>query len=375
MVKFFDKHSPSGATITSQGQAVSRTADRFTSTRDSITSRHGTALSQVGGDPGQVMAGAPSRMQSSATQLYMRAIVAGGAVQEFGGSVSDFNAKVDEWNRQIRNADDDETAEELYKNLLPAYHRAESALSEDARGAKRSLANWDSDSTITSLWKAGALPQSAKTMLPEVGLKDSDLPDVLPYNTASDVLDGLALGNTVAAGIQAWQLRNRTRFAPRGSNGRFISRQDYRANNSWWQRAKGNNNPRNYVPRQGQSPNVSRWARLGRFTKFGGYGLTAATGALDQWSQDSDRTDLDTTHKGARAGTRAAFAVGGTALGATIGGIGGPAGAFVGGAVGGFVGDYVGGLVVDSGAVDWTVDAVSDGMDWAGDKLSDLKFW
>lgn len=106
--------------------------------------------------------------------------MAGGVVQAFGASVTDFNAKVDDWNRQIRHANDDDKADEIYNRLLPAYQRAASALSEAARGSKRSLANWDSDTNIIELWKAGALPPSAKAMLPGVGLNDTDLPEMPP---------------------------------------------------------------------------------------------------------------------------------------------------------------------------------------------------
>lgn len=352
--------------------------------------RHTQATTFVGGEPRAAMDAAPSEAKSKTRTMYTRAVVAGAAISSYGEAVTSFNAKVDRWNRRIEATKDAEEARELYQDLKPAYHSAEQTLEDAASTSKQHLHRWNDNSTIKELWSGGSLPEAAAAMMPEAGLSLSDRPAT---ETASDVLGQAAstLGDTSA--LAALRGTSATRFAPRWSNGRFMSHTDY-AKGSWKARVSGATQSRNWVPKPGQASTAGRWASVGKWAGRGSGVLTAASGAFDQWTQDANRSDLDTGDRMARSGTRAALdtggavvgakagAAGGAAAGAAIGsiipGAGTAAGAAVGGVIGGIVGSGAGAWLADKGA-DYIMEPMTDALhstrDWVSDTASRLKFW
>src|SRR5699024_1830960 len=104
--------------------------------------------------------------------------------------------------------------------------------------------------------------------------------------------------------VAKWQQSTSMRFAPRRPNGRFMSFSDY-GKSPWKSRVAGATQGRNWVPRAGQASNASSWARAGRWAGRASGALTAASGAFDQWTQDTGRSDLDTGDRVVRSTTRA----------------------------------------------------------------------
>src|SRR5699024_532324 len=135
---------------------------------------HNEAKSNVEGVPHSGMDGATSEAKTKSTNLYRRAIVAGGALQVYSGAIEAFNDSVDGWNRKINAADDDEKAEKIYANHTGDYTAAVETLEDAATTGKSQLTTWHDDKTVKILWAAGALPSSATAMLPGIGLEYSD---------------------------------------------------------------------------------------------------------------------------------------------------------------------------------------------------------
>lgn len=108
---------------------------------------------------------------------------------------------------------------------------------------------------------------------------------------------------------------------------------------------------KHYAAKKNMKVPYNRWRVAGKVGGYAGGALTGATSAYEQWSRDSGRTDLNTSEKVGRAGTRGLAvgvgAWGGAAAGASIGAAAGPVGAVVGGVVGGVIGSGVGNEIAD----------------------------
>lgn len=176
----FERHYPSATTVEGDATTVRNTADAFETLSDDVVSKHNEAKSNVEGDPRSGMDGATSEAKTKSTNLYRRAIVAGGALQVYSGAIEAFNDSVDGWNRKINAADDDEKAEKIYANHTGDYTAAVETLEDAATTGKSQLTKWDDDKTVKNLWAAGALPSSATAMLPGIGLEYSDLTGLPP---------------------------------------------------------------------------------------------------------------------------------------------------------------------------------------------------
>lgn len=130
------------------------------------------------------------------------------------------------------------------------------------------------------------------------------------------------------------------------------------------------------------------WSGVGKWGGRASTGLTAVSGGLAQWEADSGRTDLNTTERVARTGTRAGLsaaggwaggavgAKGGLAAGAAIGTFIAPGpGTAIGGAVGAVVGGLAGGMAgagLGNWAADHLVDPVGDAADTVVSGVSDF---
>src|SRR5699024_22157 len=83
---------------------------------------------------------------------------------------------VTRWNAQIKTADN---PKEKYKALIPRYEDAETLRAAESTAVSR-IDHRDDDSTVVSLWKAGALPAIVKPLFPALGLKYGNLDHVPP---------------------------------------------------------------------------------------------------------------------------------------------------------------------------------------------------
>ena len=135
------------------------------------------------------------------------------------------------------------------------------------------------------------------------------------------------------------------RFAPRGTNGRFVKHAETRFGRGL--QAKASNNWASKPGKvEARAFAKSSAKLLGRVTPW----FSGGAAAMDQWASD-ERQGYSTLSKVTRsgitgvstgAGSFAGAAVG-TKVGAAIGVIGGPAGVVVGGIVGGIIGSLLGG--------------------------------
>lgn len=130
----------------------------------------------VHGDPAQGMGQAADAAISMADRVLRRGVVVAGAIHEFADGVTAFNEQVAAWNAQIQAADD---PEEKYKALLPRYEDAETLRAAERTAVSR-IHHWDEDSTVVSLWQAGALPTSVKPLFGGLGLKFAGLAQLPP---------------------------------------------------------------------------------------------------------------------------------------------------------------------------------------------------
>lgn len=119
-----------------------------------------------------------------------------------------------------------------------------------------------------------------------------------------------------------------------------------------------------HVARRPPSTRRVNWLEVTRkWNRHAGFVVAAGWGALDQWHQDSGRTDLDTEERVARAGYRGAVvgvgSLAGAELGSAVGGLielaGGPVGVAIGKTLGGTAGGIAGYAVGD-----WIADKTVD---------------
>lgn len=94
------------------------------------------------------------------------------------------------------------------------------------------------------------------------------------------------------------------------------------------------------------NPTSLRWARLGKFARGAGYGVSFLTAGASQWAEDSENPNLTTTDRVGRTGGAAAAVGGGAAAGGWAGAeAGGMAGAAIGTAILPIGGTAVGGAI------------------------------
>ncbi len=183
-------------------------------------------------------------------------------------------------------------------------------------------------------------------------------------------------GAGLGVGINVARYAQYGRFAPRGVDGRYVRIPSSRVSQGVMAMSQ-----RNWQARPHTSAIRGQWGTVGTAAKWGGVGLAGVGGGLNQWSQDANRTDLSTTDRVARAGTRGALTAGGAWAGGALGGkvgagvgfaIGGPPGAAVGAIVGGIVGGVIGSGVANEVA-DHAVELADDAVDLAGEAVDEVK--
>src|SRR5699024_2510342 len=167
--------TPDGATLSSHAETVIARATKFHDLSGDVASAHDSARALVHGDPAQGMGQAADTATKMADRLQRRGVVVGGAIHEFARGITEFNEQVARWNAQIQAADD---PKEKYRALVPRYEDAETLRAAERTAVSR-INHWDDDSTVASLWKAGALPASVKSLFPGLALKYTNL-DKLP---------------------------------------------------------------------------------------------------------------------------------------------------------------------------------------------------
>lgn len=170
---------PDGEAVSGHAKSVISKAKKFHALRGDVVSTHRRARALVHGDPAQAMGQATDTATTMADTVLRRGVVVAGAIHEFAHGITAFNEQVATWNAQIQAADD---PEEKYKALLPRYEDAETLRAAERTAISR-IHHWDDDSTVVSLWQAGALPTSVKPLFPGLGLKFAGL-DQLPPDIA-----------------------------------------------------------------------------------------------------------------------------------------------------------------------------------------------
>lgn len=408
----FDKHQANTADL--EGCGATLVAEAATSLQNGKLTREAyrPAIDNVSGVCAPEIQVADAPVQKSATAAQGSLAWAAVVTRFWGSRVSTFNTKVDEITAALADLGPHYGAEGTGGDP-PKHDDIVSAKAAATAEARRKW--WEAHTTYIQDGgeKAASMLQQGPTSANMQVARDAGaLPPMEidawetfvkglqgKYTPITDQgIPGLAgwsygAASTPAGWLSTWQQYTRSRFAPRGPNGQFI-RIDSFNNSSWWSRTAGYVDDKNFVPRPGQATNVARWATFSKVATRAGWVAGAATGAWDQWSRDSGRTDLDTTDKVVRAGTRGALTAAGGAAGAWAGAqggamigaaVGGPVGAAVGGVVGGIVGGVIGsgvGSVVADYAMDTVTeatDAVQEGLSDVGDAIGDgvekLKFW
>ncbi|MFI9028255.1 hypothetical protein [Streptomyces sp. NPDC053560] len=164
-------------------------------------------------------------------------------------------------------------------------------------------------------------------------------------------------GTTGLGAATVWRTNYKYgRFAPQGSNGRFLNVRQASLWDNTWRRMQGSN----WKAKSYMAATRNKWLSVGKWGGNASLGLTAVTSGLSQWSADSQDGNMSTGKRVARTGVKAAATTGGTwagaesgaavgtAVGAAFGGVGAPVGAVVGGLVGAAAGSGLG-----SAAGDW----------------------
>ncbi len=384
------------------GRAGSAASDVSTLAGD-VESQSQVASSAVTGTLVAPLVAAPVPVVSTGRSISAAAIVAEGCLNRWSSIVTVYNTAIDELNARYENArasgfgvDPDQffvggtgTQQQRQGDYDGAVASAEASLTGTLQAQKADLDRQldDDADTVAAMLDEGPTEEVAVALA-----SGGDLPpdsaglaghlwealrgQVIPPLEKGPWDIGLwALGRGGAGlgiGINVARYAQHGRFAPRGANGRYVSIPSSRVSQGVMAMSQ-----RNWQARPHSSVVRGQWGTVGTVAKWGGVGLAGVGGGLNQWSQDADRTDLSTTDRVARAGTRGALTAGGAWAGGALGGkvgagvgfaIGGPPGAAVGAIVGGIVGGVIGSGVANEVA-DHAVELADDAVDLAGDAV------
>lgn len=367
-----------------------------------IDAQSQTASSAVTGTLQGPLMTAPDPVMSTSRSISAAAIVAEGCLNRWSSTVAAYNTAIDELNARYESARassfgvdagqffDGGTATPQQKQgdydsavasagaTMMGTLRAEKAeldrqLDADADTVAAMLDEGPTDEVATALASGGDLPPGSAGLAGY--LWDALRGQVIPPLEKGPWDIGLwALGRGGAGlgiGVNIARYAQYGRFAPR-VNGSYVRIPSSRISQGVMAMSQ-----RNWQAKPHTSAIRGRWGTAGNVAKVGGVGLAGVTGGLDQWSRDANRTDLSTTDRAARAGTRGALTAGGAWAGGVVGGkvgagvgfaIGGPPGAAVGAIVGGVVGGVIGSGVANEVA-DHAVELADDAVDLAGDAV------
>ncbi|UYM07772.1 hypothetical protein [Solicola gregarius] len=400
----FAKHQANTADLQTCGSnLISHAAEGLTNGK-LTKNAYSPALTSVTGMCSPQVESADQAVQQGSQDVTAELAWAAVVSQYWGTQVTDFNSRVDTITSTLATKKDDEGESDDPDGDSPTVQ------------AKRDW--WTAyynyieggQSTVSAMLRDGPTPGHMQTAIDagalppmswDFGTRDDYWNGFLgifrPPN--GDGIDQLIWGGKTASLAVLWpgffmNTLKQTRFAP------LPAPYPGFANTGWRAYLNSSNYQQRFMPRTWVTNPLKPWTKMQvPYTRWGAaarfatnkvfYPLAAVGGAYDQWSRDSQRTDLTNVEKGVRATTRGAITLagtyagieGGAALGAAIGsvipGVGTGAGAIVGGIVGGVIGSGLASELSDhavegvTAAWDASVDGLDTAKDWTGDRLDD----
>lgn len=407
----FEHYPATSGAISGASSSIASSGAQVEAVGAGVEAAHQPAAAGVFGTLAPPMTAAPVPVVANAQQLSQAGIFAAGAVRLFGNAVQTYDDGIDRLNERWAQAQSsnfgvatpslpgDATPQERRESQAAfdgAVSAAREQLRQELQGEQRRLESDLDDAADKSAAMLNRGPNAADMQT----LTASGVMDEMWKALQGQVLPpgnmgawGVGLWGAGRAGTafgigSSWLTRvTYGQFAPRNAAGLYIPRSApwyttaYRASGNWFGRNANNWQAKPYL-----SSTYSRWATAGKWAGRGGGLLGVGTAGFSQWSMDANRTDLSTTERVGRAGTRAVIAGGAGWGGAILGGkagagigfaVGGPVGAVVGGVIGGVVGGVIGsgiGNEVADHVVDFAGEAAETAMDAAedvGEGLSD----
>lgn len=352
------------------------------------------------------MAAAPVPVLTTGREVSAAAIVAEGCLNRWSACVTAYNAAIDDLNARYETAratsfgvtagdfsgpDAGTPAQQqsaydgavvsagasLRGTLHAEKAELDAALDADADTVAAMLEEGPTEQVAIALASSGDLPPGSVGLAGEIwnAARSQVLPpvDKGPWDIGLWALGRGGAGLGIGVNIATYARYGR--FAPRAASGLYRAIPSSRVHQGFLAMSQHNWQAQPY-----QSATRGSWGTTGTALKWGGVGLAGAGGGVNQWSQDANRTDLSTTDRVARAGTRGALTAGGAWAGGALGGkvgagvgfaVGGPPGAAVGAIVGGVVGGVIGSGVANEVA-DHAVELADDAVDLAGDAIDGL---
>lgn len=187
-VSLFVYHTPYGYSVTSEGEAVQKTAGDVQNFKTDVTKQHNAAQAGVAGIIAQDMPNAPTAVMTNAMNLMGTAMSSGGSIVEFGTAIDTFNAKVTQLNN-ILYATPPDKQEAKKKELWGQYSTANQALTQAGLTTKARLGKPLDPDTVKALYAAGAMPSYIGNAFPTIdftGVNLTQLPSDIKLMTADE---------------------------------------------------------------------------------------------------------------------------------------------------------------------------------------------
>jgi len=395
----FDKHDADTGSLSSCGSTLVTQASEAINNGSATRQAYSPAIDSVTGVCSPQIASADQAVSNGSESVSGELAWAAVVSRYWGSQVTDFNSRVDEIKTNLSDqgphygAEGEDGEEPTDADIADAKAEKTAAAKRDWWSAYRTYIE-DGQTTTSNMLRDGPTKANMQTAI-DVGA----MPPMKWDYTWSDFVNGMAsqvvpptdqgawgvtnwaLGraNFAASSYSTWRQWSRSRFAPRGPDGRYIP---YR-NASWARKKWLQSKPSNWQSTAGNGASNAKWATASKWMRRGGHVLSFVGGSIDQWTRDANRTDLSSGERVTRSATRGGLNLAGTAAGAWAGGkvgagvgamVGGPVGAAVGGVIGGVVGGVIGSGVANEVA-DHVVDAAGDAYesvsDWTSDRLDD----
>lgn len=406
----FEHYPATPGSISAVAATAGAAATSARSLGTDVSSACQVASTNVWGDLQPPMVAAPRPVVSTSTQIAGAALVAQGVLNRWCQAVTDYNAGIDELNARyaaaqandfgvdadtyfahgtapiaqkqasydqaVRNAD-----ASLRASLSAEKAKLDAALDAEATTVASMLNTGPTDEVAMALVAGGHIPPNTVGLVGEIW--SSLRGQVIPPTTMGGWgvgLWGLGRAGSLFGLTASWMSKVQFgRFSPRIA-GRYVA-----VDAPWYTTAMRGMKGSNWQAKPYASVTRANWAAAGKWVGRAGGVLGMGTAGLNQWTQDANRTDLDTAAKVGRAATRGVVAGGagwagawaGAQLGAGIGtAIGGPVGTvvggFVGGVVGGVIGSGIGNEVADH-VVDFAGDVADQASQVAHAAVDDVK--
>jgi hypothetical protein len=217
LIEGFDKHSPTGSTITAQAQTLGTSIGDVENFDATITSQHNTATEGLTGMIADDLADAPTTAKNQAIEVVQGTTVAAGAMTNYGTAIDTFNGRVDGWNSTIAAKATAEEQRETKSGLTSQYTGAVEDLETAANTCKKQLEDPLNPNYIKTLFLAGALPVRTPAIFRnlELDLSEEEIqlvramseyrlgPPVEPYIEWDEDFEY----DSADAGLDDWRLR------------------------------------------------------------------------------------------------------------------------------------------------------------------------